>query len=218
MGADYIAAITASLPQAAIVFDRFHVMQMFSRVIRDRRRAEFKAATTLGDLDRPADHQGQSVAAVVQPRHAQRDRPGAARSALGPEPTPVGSVRPQGTVAARLAAQSRRPPPWRLASTTGGLAGKQGLPAFQFVKTLQGHRTGICAYADHPITTSRLEAGNVSIVLLRRRARGFRDMEYLKLKIFQLNTLDMPSFLYNPIPIRSAPAPLPYRRKVRTAR
>ena len=72
----------------------------------------------------------------------------------------------------------------------------------KFVKTLQVHRTGICAYADHPITTSRLEAGNVSIALLRRRARGFRDMTYFKLKIFQLNTRDTPSFLYN----RASPA------------
>jgi transposase len=40
----------ASLPQAAIVFDRFHIMQMFSQVIRNCRRAEFKAARSLGDL------------------------------------------------------------------------------------------------------------------------------------------------------------------------
>lgn len=75
-----------------------------------------------------------------------------------------------------------------------------------FVKTLQSHRTGICAYADHPITTSRLEAGNVSIALLRRRARGFRDMEYFKLKIFQLNTEDTPSFLYTKMPKTSSQA------------
>ncbi|MCL4470365.1 MAG: ISL3 family transposase [Gammaproteobacteria bacterium] len=50
MGPVYIAAVQASLPQAAIVFDRFHVMQMFNKVIRDCRRAEFKAARTLGDL------------------------------------------------------------------------------------------------------------------------------------------------------------------------
>ncbi len=69
-----------------------------------------------------------------------------------------------------------------------------GLSAF--VKTLQSHRTGICNYAAHPITTARLEAGNVSIGLLRKRARGLRDTEYFKLKIFQLNTPDSPSFLY----------------------
>ena len=65
----------------------------------------------------------------------------------------------------------------------------------KFVNTLQSHRTGICAYAQHPITTSRIEAGNVSIALLRRRARGYRDTEYFKLKILQTNVADTPSFL-----------------------
>ncbi len=51
--------------------------------------------------------------------------------------------------------------------------------------------------ADHPITTSRIEAGNVSIALLRRGAGGFRDTEYFKLKILQLNTDDTSSFLHS---------------------
>lgn len=71
----------------------------------------------------------------------------------------------------------------------------------KFVKALRSHRFGICAYADHQITTARLEAGNVAIGLLRRRAR-VRDTGYLKLKIYQLNTPDKPSFLYS-----NAPAP-----------
>lgn len=71
----------------------------------------------------------------------------------------------------------------------------------KFVNTLRSHRTGICAYADHSITTSRLEAGNVSIALLRRRAHGFRDMNYFKLKIFHLNTENTPSFLYKTKPM-----------------
>ena len=50
MGPAYIAAVKESLPQASIIFDRFHVMQMFNKVIRDCRRTEFKAAKTLGDL------------------------------------------------------------------------------------------------------------------------------------------------------------------------
>jgi hypothetical protein len=64
-----------------------------------------------------------------------------------------------------------------------GLAMAQKITGLaKFVKTLQSHPSGICAYADHQITTARLEGGNVSIGLLRRRARGFRDTEYLKLK------------------------------------
>ena len=68
----------------------------------------------------------------------------------------------------------------------------------KFVKTLQSHRTGLCAYGDHPITTSRLEAGNVAIGLLRKRPRGYRDNTYFKLKILQTNTPDPPSFPHSP--------------------
>lgn len=46
----------------------------------------------------------------------------------------------------------------------------------KFMKTLQSHRSGICAYADHQITAARLEPGNVSIGLLRRRARSFHPI------------------------------------------
>lgn len=50
MGPAYVSAVQKSLPNAAIVFDRFHVMQMFGKVIRDCRRVEFKAAKALDDL------------------------------------------------------------------------------------------------------------------------------------------------------------------------
>ncbi|MFA5626435.1 MAG: ISL3 family transposase [Thiohalomonadaceae bacterium] len=50
MGPAYVAAVQKSLPDAAIVYDRFHVMQLFNKVISDCRRAEFKAARTLGVL------------------------------------------------------------------------------------------------------------------------------------------------------------------------
>ena len=74
----------------------------------------------------------------------------------------------------------------------------------KFAKTLQAHRTGICNYAAHPITTARLEAGNVAIGLIRKRARGIADTEYLKMKIMQLNTPDQPSFLFRKLPTLSS--------------
>lgn len=47
---------------------------------------------------------------------------------------------------------------------------------------LQRHRTGICRYAAHPISTARLEGGHVAIGLIRKRARGLLDTNYFKLK------------------------------------
>lgn len=207
MGPAYIAAVRESLPEAAIVFDRFHVMQMFSKVIRDCRRAEFKAAKTLGDLTGQQTIKG-SLWLLLSNRTTLKETDQGRLDQLLAQNQPLASLyalkeqlqrlwQPNST----LVEMTQRLDDWcgmAKAAKITGLA--------SFVKTLQSHRTGICAYADHPVTTSRLEAGNVSIALLRRRARGFRDMAYFKLKILQLNTEDTPSFLYTKIPKTSCQA------------
>lgn len=205
MGPAYIAAVRESLPKVAIVFDRFYVMQMFSKVIRDCRRAEFKEAKKLDDLVGQQTIKG-SLWLLLSNRTTLKETDQGRLDQLLAQNQPLAVIyalkeqlqqlwRPNSTSAAMTA----RLDDWcgmAQAAKINGLA--------SFVKTLQSHRTGICAYADHPITTSRLEAGNVSIALLRRRARGFRDMTYFKLKIFQLNTEDTPSFLYPNMQMASA--------------
>lgn len=48
-----------------------------------------------------------------------------------------------------------------------------------FVSMLQARKEGICNFAKYDrLTSAIIEAGNVSIRLLRRRARGIRDTEY----------------------------------------
>ena len=53
----------------------------------------------------------------------------------------------------------------------------------KFAESLKHHREGICNYAKHRLTSARIEAGNVSIGMIRKRARGIRDTDYFKLKI-----------------------------------
>ncbi|MEC4740876.1 transposase, partial [Shewanella sp. E94] len=54
----------------------------------------------------------------------------------------------------------------------------------------------LCNYAKYRLTNARVEAGNVSIGLLRRRARGIRDIDYFKLKIRQTSVPDTHSTFY----------------------
>ncbi len=42
----------------------------------------------------------------------------------------------------------------------------------KFAKSLRKHCVGICNYAKHKLTSARIEAGNVSIGMIRKRARG----------------------------------------------
>jgi len=208
MGPAYIAAVREALPNAAIVFDRFHVMQMFSKVIRDCRRAEFKAAKTFGDLTGQQTIKG-SLWLLLSNRTTLKQTDRERLDQLLAQNQPLASLyalkeqlqrlwQPNSTVAE----MTQRLDDWCGLAKAANIAGLN-----KFVKTLQAHRSGICAYADHRITTSRLEAGNVSIALLRRRARGLRDMAYFKLKIFQLNTEDTPSFLYTKMPKTSRRSP-----------
>jgi transposase len=66
----------------------------------------------------------------------------------------------------------------------------------KFAKTLRNHRAGICNYAKYKLTNARIEAGNISIGMIRKRARGIRDTEYFKLKIRQSSLPDKDSMFY----------------------
>jgi len=51
-------------------------------------------------------------------------------------------------------------------------------------------------YAKYKLTCARIEAGNVSIGMIRKRARGIKDTEYFKLKIRQTSLPDDKSMFY----------------------
>src|SRR5271170_7101513 len=57
----------------------------------------------------------------------------------------------------------------------------------QFADTLAEHQAGILNYYDYPISTGPLEGTNNKIQLMKRQAYGFRDYEFLKLKILGLH-------------------------------
>jgi transposase len=61
-------------------------------------------------------------------------------------------------------------------------------PLEQMAKTLATVRASVLNHCIHPISTSPLETINNKIQLLRRRAYGFRDLEFFKLRIYALHT------------------------------
>jgi transposase len=57
----------------------------------------------------------------------------------------------------------------------------------QFAKTLEDHQEGILNYYHYPISTGPLEGTNNKIQTMKRQAYGFRDKEFLKLKILGIH-------------------------------
>ena len=66
----------------------------------------------------------------------------------------------------------------------------------KFAKSLRKNRVGICNYAKHKLTSARIEAGNISIGMIRKRARGIRGTDYFKLKIQQSSLPDEQPMFY----------------------
>jgi transposase len=69
----------------------------------------------------------------------------------------------------------------------------------KFAKSLRRHKVGICNYAKYNLTTARIEAGNVGIGLIRKRARGILDTDYFMLKIRQLSVPEEKSIFYKKV-------------------
>jgi transposase len=187
-------AVQKSLPNAAIVFDRFHVMQQYSQIIDQVRRSEFKRAakadkdTLVGSrylLLKNADN--------LSGRQAERlDDLLAINGPLNSVYALKEQLQQLWHAPAKVADMGQRLDQWCELANATGLA-----PMKRFMAMLQRHRTGICNYAAHPITTARLEGGHVAIGLIRKRARGLLDTEYFKLKIRQSAVPESPLGLYD---------------------
>jgi transposase len=57
----------------------------------------------------------------------------------------------------------------------------------QMARTLEAHRAGLLAYYACPISTGPPEGTNNEIETMKRQAYGFRDQEFLKLKILAIH-------------------------------
>jgi transposase len=63
-----------------------------------------------------------------------------------------------------------------------------GIPVLKKVaNSLLAHRTGIFSWYRHPISTGPLEGMNNKIKVLKKQAYGYRDKEFFKLKIYALH-------------------------------
>ncbi|MGH8540162.1 MAG: ISL3 family transposase [Stenotrophobium sp.] len=192
MGPAYQAAVKAQLPKATIVFDRFHVMKLYSDVIRRVRKSEFRKADAdgkevikgslyllLGNKQRLDESGIQRLEELMQANqtlstvYTLKEQLQALWSA--PDETTMRNALNQWCALARATSIT---------------------PLHHYAKTLENHADGICAYARFKITTARIEAGNVAIGMIRKRARGLLDQDYFKLKIRQTAVPEPPLALF----------------------
>ena len=54
----------------------------------------------------------------------------------------------------------------------------------KFANMIAGHKAGILNYFNLPVTTGPVEGINNKIKVLKRKAYGYRDVEYFKIAYF----------------------------------
>lgn len=193
MGPAYQKAVREWLPCADIVFDRFHVMQQYNKAISNQRRVEFRKADK---KDKPLIKGSRFL--LLKNDKCLDDKQKDKLNQL---------LRANQNIHTLYLLKEQLQLLWSSASFKTmmndleawcELADQSNLLFLKrFAKSLRKHRAGICNYAKHHLTSARVEAGNVGIGMIRKRARGIRDTDYFKLKIRQLSQPDDKAIFYD---------------------
>ena len=186
MSPAYIEAVTKHLPQATLVFDRFHVIKLFNDKLSDLRRELFREATDQLHKD---VLKGTRWLLLKRPENLdpKRNEPARLQDALRlnqPLATAYYLKEQLGEVWEQEDGQEARDflLDWIAQAECSGIR-----MLINFAKTLRIHAWGILAYYDYPISTGPLEGANNKIKTMKRQAYGFRDAEFLKLKIYAIH-------------------------------
>jgi transposase len=175
----YLQSLKEHLPRAAIVFDKFHVMKHVNAAVDETRRAEFfRQGGAMRALIR-----GKRWLLLTRWKNLSRTKRGILNEAF---------ARNRRLFKAYYLKEQIE----RLWSYTYEGAARnffeewvrslrwQRLPAFKrLARTLTSHLDGILAYCRHKVLLGVVEAINGNIRAMIRRGRGYRDYEYLILKV-----------------------------------
>jgi len=181
MWAPYIASVKEHAPQAKIVFDKFHVIKSYSKVIDKVRNIEFKKAVS----EKKEAIKGTKYLLLKNRDKLKKDRKEQLSTLL--------ELNENINIAYMLKDDLKRV--WKYKST--GWANKcldswistaiasKIKPLIKFASTLNNHRYGLINHCHYPIGTGKLEGMNNKIKVIKRIAYGFHDDDYFILKIKQ---------------------------------
>src|SRR3954468_5983764 len=186
MSAAYRGAVSTNLPDAKIVFDRFHVMKLFNEKLSDLRRALHREAT---DVMKRKVLKGTRwlLLKAAENLDEEKDEETRLKEAL--------ALNQSLAVAYYLKEDLRQF--WEQPGKKFGTSFLDGWirraeasvvrMLQQMAETVAAHRSGLLAYYDARITSGPMEGTNNKIKTMKRRAYGFRDKEFLKLKILAIH-------------------------------
>lgn len=175
----YIKAVRTSCPQAHIVFDQFHMVSAFGRVIDKVRNAEYRNAS---QEDKQVIKGSRYLLLKNKPNLSKEEKP-RLEALLNLNQT-LTTVYIFKDLLKRLWQYTYPAYAQRAIEQLSDLAHESDIgPLKAFVKTIKRYAYGIVNHCKFPIHTSRIEGMNNKIKVIKRKAYGFLDMEYFSLLI-----------------------------------
>ena len=183
MSAAYWSAVLENLPDAVLVFDKFHVIKLMNERLDDLRRQMVREAEGAMKLK----IKGTRFLLLRNPENLKVDQIPRLDEALHlNEPLLLGWYLKE-----ELRELWSQPSRQQMAAFLKDWCTKAAQTAIgqliKMAKTLQTHASGILAYAQHPITTGRLEGINNKIKTLTKRSYGFHDENFFILRLLSLH-------------------------------
>ena len=186
MSPAYTAAVHTHLPDAIHVFDRFHVVKLFNEKLSQFRQELQREAE--GPLQKKV-LKGTRWLLLKNPENldAQRHEHQRLEEALALN-KPLATAYYLKEDLRQIWEQKDKSTAARFLKDWMARARSSGIRMLQrFANTLGFHRSGILAYYDCRLTTAALEGTNNKMRTMQRRAYGFRDQEFFKLKIYAIH-------------------------------
>ena len=178
----YQSVVKEQIPEAKIVYDKFHIISNYNDVIDEIRREEWRQAEETEDKN---FIKGQRFNLFKNPCNLKSDQKKSLKELLDM------NVNLHSAYVLKDALKNL----WTYTSETWagkyldkwiGWANETGIDELmRFAKGLNRARDGLLSYCKHPITSAKIESFNATIKRIIRKACGYRDMDYLYLKIRQ---------------------------------
>jgi transposase len=189
MSSAYLAAVRAFAPGTPIVFDRFHVMKLVNAQIDELRRAHMRGTAT-------AERKfvkGVRYLLLMSPKTLDEHEgahPGSKarlKEALALNEPLNKAYYLKEKIRCVWEEPTRRRGERVLRECIAEAASSGVRELVKLAKTLEQHKHGIVAFFDHRISSGPLEGTNNKIKVLKRRAYGYRDDEFFRLKLLGLH-------------------------------
>jgi transposase len=183
MSGAYWSAVLEHLPDAALVFDKFHILKLMNERLDDLRREMVREAE--GPLKLKI--KGTRFLLLRNLENLRADQIPKLEEALRlNEPLMVGWYLKEEL--RELWTQTSRAKMNAFLEDWCNKAGQSGIgQMIKMAKTLRTHASGILSYADFPITSGKLEGINNKIKTLTKRSYGFHDENFFILRLLSLH-------------------------------